>query len=227
MSEESRNRDARKPLRGAWAKSWMSRHRRAGRTLPGRGINRRLPRAELGQEETAACEMHFAACSRCRKILTVLAASDDAPLAEKEVARLENLSPRLTCHMRLPLRCRVKRHLRAKRSLFGNAQIGACAGWPQRLASLRCWPCGRDAASLARDGARLIGNPGCAGPKNEQLLPPEPAPSDQLSQAAPAKKLGTDSATSFTNTPQSPVINPRPDWKCLRHSQALAREQPW
>jgi hypothetical protein len=45
----------------------------------------------LGPEEAAQCEIHFAACSRCRKILAVLAASADTPLAEKEVARLGEL----------------------------------------------------------------------------------------------------------------------------------------
>ncbi|MGH9679982.1 MAG: zf-HC2 domain-containing protein, partial [Candidatus Acidiferrales bacterium] len=42
----------------------------------------------LQPNENARCEGHFAACSRCRKILAVLAASNDAPLAETEVARL-------------------------------------------------------------------------------------------------------------------------------------------
>ena len=45
----------------------------------------------LQPEETAEWESHFAGCSRCRKILTVLAASLDAPLAEKEVAQLGEL----------------------------------------------------------------------------------------------------------------------------------------
>src|ERR1700722_7277057 len=45
----------------------------------------------LAPEEIAECETHFAACSRCRKILAVLAASDDTPLAETEVARLGEL----------------------------------------------------------------------------------------------------------------------------------------
>ncbi len=45
----------------------------------------------LAAEEIAECEAHFAACSRCRKILAVLAASDDTPLAETEVARLGEL----------------------------------------------------------------------------------------------------------------------------------------
>jgi hypothetical protein len=42
----------------------------------------------LQPDEIAQWESHFAECSRCRKILLVLAASVDAPLAEKEVAHL-------------------------------------------------------------------------------------------------------------------------------------------
>jgi hypothetical protein len=45
----------------------------------------------LDPDEIAGCETHFAACARCRKILAVLAASDDTPLAAKEVARLGEL----------------------------------------------------------------------------------------------------------------------------------------
>jgi hypothetical protein len=46
----------------------------------------------IGAEEIAECENHFAACPRCRKILAVLAASADVPLADKEVARLGELA---------------------------------------------------------------------------------------------------------------------------------------
>src|SRR5712691_12043964 len=42
----------------------------------------------LVPEETARWEAHFAACPRCRKILAVLAASAEAPLADQEVERL-------------------------------------------------------------------------------------------------------------------------------------------
>lgn len=42
----------------------------------------------LNAEETAKWEGHFSTCSRCRKILRVLDASADTPLADKEVARL-------------------------------------------------------------------------------------------------------------------------------------------
>ena len=45
----------------------------------------------LDQAETGRWESHFASCSRCRKILLVLAASAETPLAEKEVAHLGKL----------------------------------------------------------------------------------------------------------------------------------------
>jgi hypothetical protein len=45
----------------------------------------------LEPAESAQWESHFATCARCRKILRVLAASADTPLAEKEVARLGEL----------------------------------------------------------------------------------------------------------------------------------------
>lgn len=41
--------------------------------------------------ETARWESHFATCARCRNVLRVLAASSDAPLAEKEVSHLGEL----------------------------------------------------------------------------------------------------------------------------------------
>jgi hypothetical protein len=46
----------------------------------------------LSEAESGKWESHFASCARCRKILLVLAASADTPLAEKEVARLGALS---------------------------------------------------------------------------------------------------------------------------------------
>jgi len=45
----------------------------------------------LAADENARWEGHFATCARCRKVLQVLAASVDAPLDEKEVARLGKL----------------------------------------------------------------------------------------------------------------------------------------
>ena len=45
----------------------------------------------LQSDEIARWENHFATCTRCRKVLQVLAASVDTPLDEKEVARLGQL----------------------------------------------------------------------------------------------------------------------------------------
>lgn len=45
----------------------------------------------LAPAETARWEGHFASCARCRNVLRVLAASSDAPLAEKEVSHLGEL----------------------------------------------------------------------------------------------------------------------------------------
>lgn len=45
----------------------------------------------LQPDEIARWENHFATCTRCRKVLQALAASVDAPLDEKEVARLGQL----------------------------------------------------------------------------------------------------------------------------------------
>src|ERR1700738_3777749 len=45
----------------------------------------------LAPDEIGRLERHFAICGRCRKILAVLAAAVEAPLAEKEVARLGEL----------------------------------------------------------------------------------------------------------------------------------------
>src|SRR6267378_1928258 len=45
----------------------------------------------LQPDEIARWEGHFAICGRCRKILAVLVATDEEPLAEKEVAHLGEL----------------------------------------------------------------------------------------------------------------------------------------
>src|SRR5258708_22652242 len=58
---------------------------------PDAGIIAAFAEQALGPAESAQWEGHFATCTRCRKILRVLAASADTPLAEKEVARLGEL----------------------------------------------------------------------------------------------------------------------------------------
>jgi hypothetical protein len=94
---DSKNRDEARDLRREETLA-----RRMGEALDrfAPGDARECPDAEslaayheraLAPEEMAQWEGHFAACSRCRKILAVLAASDDTPLAEKEVERLGEL----------------------------------------------------------------------------------------------------------------------------------------
>lgn len=58
---------------------------------PDPGIIAAYAEQALGAAESAQWEGHFATCARCRKILRVLAASADTPLAEKEVAQLGEL----------------------------------------------------------------------------------------------------------------------------------------
>jgi hypothetical protein len=58
------------------------------RGCPGAEIIAGYQEQALDPAETVQWESHFAICSRCRKILAVLAASVEAPLAENEIARL-------------------------------------------------------------------------------------------------------------------------------------------
>src|SRR5580692_11565576 len=92
MSEESRNRQREEALARRLGEALDEQSSPHGpEPCPDAELIAAYHERELGPEETTACEMHFAACSRCRKILAVLSASDDTPLAEKEVARLGEL----------------------------------------------------------------------------------------------------------------------------------------
>lgn len=160
---------------------------------------------ELGPEETAACEMHFAACSRCRKILQVLAASDGTPLAEKEVARLGEL----VAAVQVP-RIAAAQMPREAPPQGTTIILAKPPDWRVRwlapavgvAAVLAVWFAIRPPWRAMEQGSS--GTLVAQAPKNEPLLPSEPAPSDQLSQTAPAKKPGTDTTTSSTNSPEIP-----------------------
>jgi Putative zinc-finger len=163
---------------------------------------------ELGPEEAAACEMHFAACSRCRKILAVLAASDDTPLAEKEVARLGELVAAAqvpyAAAFQLPREAPPQGTtiILPRRPDWRVRWLAPAVGV---AAVLVVWFSIRPPWRAMEQGSQGSSETLVAqAPKNEPLLPPEPAPNDQLSQTAPAKKLGNDSATSSTNPPATP-----------------------
>src|SRR6266853_1987877 len=65
-------------------------HRHAGE-CPDAELIAAYHEKSLQADEIARWEGHFAKCGRCRKILAVLAASVETPLAEKEVAHLGEL----------------------------------------------------------------------------------------------------------------------------------------
>ncbi len=92
MSEESRNRRREEALARRLGKALDEQASSRGpEPCPDAELIAAYHEQELGPEEAAACDLHFASCSRCRKILAILAASGEAPLAEKEVARLGEL----------------------------------------------------------------------------------------------------------------------------------------
>src|SRR6266404_6145880 len=94
----------------------------------------------LQPDETARWEGHFAICGRCRKILAVLAATAEEPLAEKEVAHLgESVA----------------------------ASIPIETPRPNRLAWRTRWlaPALGVAAALADSRSKPFGNPHRAGPQ--------------------------------------------------------------
>ena len=110
----------------------------------------------LGPAESAEWEGHFAACARCRKILRVLAASADTPLAEKEVAQLG----KLVSAVRAPVEITGRSAVRGSSKIRGLAH--ALAGSRYRRGR-RAGCVVRDAPALARDGSRRFGNSCRAG----------------------------------------------------------------
>jgi len=195
MSEESRNRRREEALARRLGEALDEQASPRGpEPCPDAELIAAYHERELGPEETAACEMHFASCSRCRKILNVLAASDDAPLAEKEVARLGELVA--AAHMpqeeapqgeTIIIRRRPDWRVRWLVPAVGVAAV--LAVWFAIRPPWRAMEQGSSGTLVAQ------------APKNEPLLPPEPAPNEQ---EAPAKKLGTNPATTSSNSREIP-----------------------
>jgi hypothetical protein len=138
----------------------------------------------LGPAESAEWEGHFAACARCRKILRVLAASADAPLAEKEVAQLG----KLVSAVRAPVEITGKSAGRARprfvdwRTRWLAPAIGVAAVLAVRFAMRPPWRATDRGASET-----LVAQ----APKEEVPLSPAPAETDQLSKGAPQQDRKT------------------------------------
>jgi photosystem II stability/assembly factor-like uncharacterized protein len=159
----------------------------------------------LQPDEIAQWESHFAICSRCRKVLAVLAASADASLAEEEVAHLGEL-------------------IAAARAPSDAAVRTAKPTRPDRLAWRIRWlaPALGVAAALAvwfamRPPWRAP-NPDSSGTLIAQTPKTEPPPNaatsalEQSSKVEPKKKADTDAASlkdRAVTTAQSP--NPPAD----------------
>ena len=119
----------------------------------------------LGPAESAEWEGHFAACARCRKILRVLAASADTPLAEKEVAQLG----KLVSAVRAPVEITERSAVRARPRFvdWRTRWLAPAIGVAAVLAGVV-----RDAPALARNGSGRFGNSGRAGAQGRIALEP-------------------------------------------------------
>jgi hypothetical protein len=165
----------------------------------------------LGSAESEQWEGHFAACARCRKILRVLAASADTPLAQKEVAQLGEL----VSAVRAPVEITGKSAGRARPRL---------ADWRMRwlapalglAAVLAVWfairPPWRDATDRGPSETLVA-----QAPKEELPLSPAPPEVDQLSkgarqedqksQAAPPSDRSAANARSLNSPVEAPAKN--------------------
>lgn len=142
----------------------------------------------LGPAESTQWESHFATCDRCRKILRVLAASADTPLAEKEVAQLGEL----ISAARAPVELRGKSAERA-RPRFLDWRTRWLAPALAAAAVLAVWFAMRPPWRTMDRGA--TGILVAQAPKEE--MPPSPAPAglDQLSRVAPKQDQKAQTAT--------------------------------
>ncbi|HXP80357.1 MAG TPA: hypothetical protein VN976_10670 [Verrucomicrobiae bacterium] len=135
----------------------------------------------LGPAESAVWEGHFAACARCRKILRVLAASVDTPLAEKEVAQLG----KLVSAVRAPVEITERAAVRA-RSRFVDWRARWLAPAIGVAAVLAVWFAMRPPWRATDRGASetLVAQ----APKEEVPSSPAPAELDQFSNSAPQQQ---------------------------------------
>jgi hypothetical protein len=147
---------------------------------PDAGIIAAYSDEALSPSETAQWEGHFAACARCRKILRVLAASSEAPLAEREVAQLgERVAAKQTPSDIGEARAAASRPKAAKKNARWLAPaLGVAAVLAVWFAMRPPWR-----ATDRSDSTTLVAQ----APK--EALPPSPAltATDQLSSSAPAQ----------------------------------------
>jgi hypothetical protein len=146
--------------------------------------------------ESGRWEGHFATCARCRKILRVLAASADTPLAEKEVAQLGELVSAVRAPVEITGRAagRVRPKLLNWRARWLAPAIGVAA-------VLAVWFSMRPPWRVTGRGASesLVAQ----APKEEVPLSPAPAEADRLSRVAPQQ----DQKSKPASPPESHSAN--------------------
>jgi len=167
----------------------------------------------LGPGESAQWEAHFAVCARCRKILRVLAASADTPLAEKEVARLGELVSTVQAPVEI-----TKGASDRGRTRFFDWRMRWLAPALGVAAVLVVWLAMKPPWRATDRGAptTLIAQ----APKDELPMSPPPSEADRLSRVAPQQDLKTEPAPqpersskdiSPLNAPVNPTANDRAD----------------
>jgi hypothetical protein len=153
----------------------------------------------LAPAESAKWEGHFATCARCRKILRVLAASVETPLAEKEVARLGELVSTVRSPVEITARSASPGHPRVvdwRRRWLAPA-LGVAAVLVVWLAMRPPWRATNPGTSTT-----LIAQ----APNEELPISPAPSETDRLSRVAPRQDLKTETAPQ----PDRSSANPRP-----------------
>lgn len=135
----------------------------------------------LSLPEAEKWESHFSACERCRKILMVLAASADAPLAQKEVAHLGEL----VAAARVPFDVTGKSAGRS-RPWFADWRMRWLAPALSAAVVLAVWFALRP--PWRAPGRSASGTLVAQAPKEEAPLSPAPQEADRLSRVAPRQK---------------------------------------
>lgn len=143
----------------------------------------------LAPSESAAWEGHFASCARCRKILRVLAASADTPLAEKEVAHLGQLVSAVSAPAEVAgkSQSRVPRRIADWRVRWLAPALGAAAVLAVWFVVRPPWR-----APSQNGDPTLVAQ----APREEAPASPAPAPADQAPSYAPPQDLKSKSTAS-------------------------------
>ena len=159
----------------------------------------------LQPDEIARWEGHFAICGRCRKILAVLAATVETPLAEKEITHLGELIAATRAPAQAAARPSV--HVRPNRLAWHTRWLAPALGV---AAVLAVWFAMRPPWRTAdqNPSGTLIAQ----APKSEPPPSIEPRTTERSSEAASKKSSETD-AEALKNRPDTRAqsLNPPTD----------------